>query len=97
MLAKLGKSPEFRNRFANLAAMGLVRAGIPEKELHEALVRALEDERNTECHEIEPFLFDQLCRLPASYAERIRKAMPKFVGSSVEQLGYILKTMESSI
>ncbi|MDU7475652.1 MAG: HEAT repeat domain-containing protein [Paenibacillus macerans] len=97
LLAKLGKSPEFRNRFANLAAMGLVRAGIPEKELHEALIRALEDERNTECHEIEPFLFDQLCRLPASYADRIRKAMPKFVGSSVEQLGYILKTMESSI
>ncbi|MCM3698773.1 HEAT repeat domain-containing protein [Paenibacillus macerans] len=94
LLTKLSNSPEFRNRFANLAVMGLVRAGIPENELHEALVRALEDERNTECHEIEPFLFDQLCRLPASYAERIRKAMPKFVNNSVEQLGYILKTME---
>ncbi|MGG6310765.1 HEAT repeat domain-containing protein [Paenibacillus macerans] len=94
LLSKLNKSPEFRNRFANLAVMGLVRAGIPEKELHEALVRALEDERNTECHEIEPFLFDQLCLLPAAYADRIRKALPKFVNIGVEQLGHILKMME---
>ncbi|WP_410768482.1 HEAT repeat domain-containing protein [Fontibacillus sp. BL9] len=94
LLNKLGNSPEFRNRFANLAVMGLVRAGIPERDLHEALISALEDERNTECHEIEPFLFHQLSRLPASYAGRIRAALPKFAADAVVQLGYILKTME---
>ncbi|WP_334074608.1 MULTISPECIES: HEAT repeat domain-containing protein [Paenibacillus] len=95
LLSKLSKSPEFRNRFANLAVMGLVRAGIPEAELHEALMRALEDEWNTECHEIEPFLFHQLSRLPGSYAGRIRTAMPKFDSDAALQLGYILKAMES--
>lgn len=94
LLDKLSKSPEFRNRFANLAVMGLVRAGILEGELHEALIRALEDERNTECREIEPFLFEQLSRLPASYAGRIRAAIPKFASDAILQLGYILKTME---
>ncbi|MEI0736983.1 hypothetical protein VQ056_10375 [Paenibacillus sp. JTLBN-2024] len=79
-----------------MAVMGLVRAGVSGEELHEALVRAVEDERNTECREIEPFLFDQLCRLPASYADRIRAALPKFGSVSGEQLEYVLKTMESS-
>ncbi|MWV42133.1 HEAT repeat domain-containing protein [Paenibacillus sp. HJL G12] len=97
LLGKLRNSPEFRNRFANLAVMGLVRAGVAGNQLHEALVRALEDERNTECHEIEPFLFEQLCCLPASYAERIRAVLPKFKSSAEEQLEYILKNMESSI
>jgi hypothetical protein len=96
LLDKLKRSPEFRNRFANLAVMGLVRAGVSGEELHEALVRAVEDERNTDCREIEPFLFDQLCRLPASYADRIRAALPKFGSVSAEQLEYVLKTMESS-
>ncbi|MCJ8014254.1 HEAT repeat domain-containing protein [Paenibacillus sp. KQZ6P-2] len=97
LLDKLKNSPEFRNRFANLAVMGLVRAGVAGDQLHEALVRALEDERNTECHEIEPFLFDQLCRLPASYEERIRAAMPRFKSDGEQQLEYILKNMQSSI
>ncbi|WP_136606038.1 HEAT repeat domain-containing protein [Paenibacillus dokdonensis] len=97
LLGKLKNSPEFRNRFANLAVIGLVRAGIPEAQLHEALVRAMEDERNTECHEIEPYLFNQLCRLPAGYAERIRSALPKFKSNAEEQLEFILKNMTSSI
>ena len=97
LLTKLKNSPEFRNRFANLAVMGLVRSGVPEEVLHEALIRAVEDERNTECREIEPFLFEQLCGLPASYAGRLRASLPKFGSHSADQLEYILKNMESSI
>lgn len=92
LLDRLKNSPEFRNRFANLAVIGLVRAGIPEHDLHEALVSAMEDERNTECHEIELFLFGQLCCLPARYAERIRAVLPKFKGRAEEQLTSILNS-----
>ncbi|MNW60244.1 hypothetical protein D3C74_382090 [compost metagenome] len=56
-------------------------------------MRAIEDERNTECTEIEPYLFEQLCRLPAGYAGRISAVVPKFKASAVEQLEYILKNM----
>ncbi|MGN7357184.1 HEAT repeat domain-containing protein [Paenibacillus sp. SAF-054] len=94
LLRKLRNSPEFRNRFANLAVMGLVRADLEETRLHEALMQAMEDERNTECREIEPFLFEQLCRLPVSYAERIKAALPKFTSHAEQQLEYILKTMK---
>ncbi|MDR0271124.1 HEAT repeat domain-containing protein [Paenibacillus sp.] len=95
LLGKLQNSPEFRNRFANLAVMGLVRAGIPQDQLHEALVQAMEDDRNTECHEIEPYLFEQLCTLPVAYAERIKTVLPKFSSQAEEQLEYILKNMQS--
>ncbi len=91
LLSRLKNSPEFRNRFANMAVIGLVRAGIPEHDLHEALIHAMEDERNVDCHEIEPFLFEQLCRLPLTYAERIRAVLPKFKGRAEDQLTYMLK------
>ncbi|MNP02332.1 hypothetical protein D3C76_941820 [compost metagenome] len=93
LLGKLQTSPEFRNRFANLTVMGLVRAGVKEEVLHEAIVRAMEDERNTECSEIEPYLFEQLCRLPVSYAEPISAVLPKFKANAEEQIEYILKNM----
>ncbi|AWB44635.1 HEAT repeat domain-containing protein [Paenibacillus sp. CAA11] len=97
LLKKLRHSPEFRNRFANIAVIGLVRAGVSEEVLHEALIQAVEDERNTECREIEPFLFEQLNRLPAVYADRLRACLHKFTFTSSEQLEFILKNMESSI
>ncbi|BFH62018.1 HEAT repeat domain-containing protein [Paenibacillus azoreducens] len=95
LFLKLRNSPEFRNRFANLAVMGLVRAEVAPQQLHEALVQALEDERNTDCREIEPFLFEQLCGLPAAYEARVRAALPKFSSKAEEQLEYILKNMSS--
>lgn len=92
LLDRLKNSPEFRNRFANLAVIGLVRAGLTEQDLHEALMSAMEDDRNTECQEIELFLFEQLCGLPVRYAERIRAVLPKFKGRAEEQLTYILNS-----
>ncbi|MNO01529.1 hypothetical protein D3C81_2216860 [compost metagenome] len=53
----------------------------------------MEDERNTECSEIEPYLFEQLCRLPVSYAEPISAVLPKFKANAEEQIEYILKNM----
>lgn len=93
LLAKLKKSPEFRNRFANLFIMGLVRVGIQEDTLHEALMIALEDERNTECYEIEPFVFQQLIQLPSSYYERVQAVLPKYTAFAEEQLHYVMRNM----
>lgn len=95
LLSKLKNSPEFRNRFANLLIMGLVRSGMKDNDLHEALITALEDERNKDCYEIEPFIFQQLCRLPSSYYERVQAILPNFNANAEDQLQYILRNMKS--
>lgn len=94
LLMKLKKSPEFRNRFANILIMGLVRAGIQDDLLHEALITALEDERNKQCYEFEPFVFKQLCQLPPSYYDRVQAVLPKYLGTAEDQLLYVLRKMK---
>lgn len=93
LLAKLKKSPEFRNRFANLFIMGLVRVGIQEDALHEALMAALEDDRNKECYEFEPFVFQQLCQMSSSYYDRVQAVLPKYMAIAEEQLHYVMRKM----
>lgn len=97
LLAKLKNSPEFRNRFANLIIMGLVRSGMKDENLYEALVTALEDERNKDCYEIEPFTFQQLCRLPSSYYDRIQAILPNFKANAEDQLQYVLRNMKGLV
>ncbi|WP_411551666.1 HEAT repeat domain-containing protein [Paenibacillus lautus] len=94
LLAKLQNSPEFRNRFANLIIMGLVRTGIKDEELFEAVVAALEDKRNQDCYMIEPFTFSQLCRLPADYHDRVHAVLGNYKDNAEDQLRYILRKMK---
>lgn len=94
LLAKLQNSPEFRNRFANLIIMGLVRTGIKDEELFEAVVAALEDKRNQDCYMIEPFIFSQLCRLPAGYYDRVHAVLGNYKDNAEDQLRYILRKMK---
>ncbi|WP_054958477.1 HEAT repeat domain-containing protein [Paenibacillus dakarensis] len=94
LLGKLKDSPEFRNRFANLIVMGLVRTGIRDEKLFDALAAALEDERNKDCYMIEPFVFNQLCRMPAIYEERIRAVLVNYEDTAEDQLRFILKQMK---
>ncbi|MCT1398958.1 HEAT repeat domain-containing protein [Paenibacillus sp. p3-SID867] len=93
LLAKLKNSPEFRNRFANLIIMGLVRSGMKDEALFEAIVVALEDKRNQDCYMIEPFIFKQLCRLPAMYYDRVLAVQGNFRDNAEDQLRYILRMM----
>lgn len=94
LLAKLKNSPEFRNRFANLIIMGLVRSGMKDEALFEAIVVALEDKRNQDCYMIEPFIFKQLCRLPAMYYDRVLAVQGNFRDNAEDQLRYILRMMK---
>ena len=94
LLAKLKNSPEFRNRFANLIIMGLVRSGIKDEALFEAMVATLEDKRNQDCYMIEPFVFQQLCRLPAGYHDRIHAVLGSYQDNAEDQLRYILRKMK---
>jgi len=91
---KLTDNPEFRHRFANILLMGLKRTGISEQHQQEALLAALEDGRNTECRLIEPYTFEQLCLLPASFVNRITAVLPRFSEAAEEQLGYIIRLMQ---
>lgn len=92
--AKLKNSPEFRNRFANLIIMGLVRSGMKDEALFEAIVAALEDKRNHDCYMIEPFIFKQLCRLPAGYYDRVHAVLGNYRDNAEDQLRYILRMMK---
>lgn len=94
LLAKLKNSPEFRNRFANLIIMGLVRSGMKDEALFEAIVVALEDKRNQDCYMIEPFIFKQLCRLPAMYYDRVLAVQGNFRDNAEDQLRYIFRMMK---
>ncbi|RAR41138.1 HEAT repeat domain-containing protein [Paenibacillus sp. MDMC362] len=94
LLAKLKNSPEFRNRFANLIMMGLVRSRMKDEALFEAIVVALEDKRNQDCYMIEPFIFEQLCRLPAMYYDRVLAVQGNFRDNAEDQLRYILRMMK---
>lgn len=94
LLTKLKNSPEFRNRFANLIMMGLVRSGMKDEALFEAIVVALEDKRNQDCYMIEPFIFKQLCRLPATYYDRVLAVQGNFRDNAEDQLRYILRMMK---
>lgn len=94
LLTKLKNSPEFRNRFANLIIMGLVRSGVKDEMLFEAMVTALEDKRNHDCYMIEPFVFQQLCRLPAAYHDRIHAVLGSYQDNAEDQLRYILRKMK---
>ncbi|MEK4237734.1 MULTISPECIES: HEAT repeat domain-containing protein [unclassified Paenibacillus] len=94
LLRKLTDNPEFRHRFSNILLMGLARTGINKQRLQEALLVALEDDRNTECRLIEPYTFEQLCQLPASFASRIITVLPRFSEVAEEQLEYVIRLMQ---
>ncbi|KAA1180646.1 HEAT repeat domain-containing protein [Paenibacillus sp. B2(2019)] len=94
LLRKLTDNPEFRHRFSNILLMGLARTGIGKQRLQEALLVALEDDRNTECRLIEPYTFEQLCQLPASFASRIITVLPRFSEVAEEQLEYVIRLMQ---
>ncbi|MGE7613418.1 HEAT repeat domain-containing protein [Paenibacillus sp. NPDC101420] len=94
LLRKLTDNPEFRHRFSNILLMGLARTGINKQHLQEALLVALEDDRNTECRLIEPYTFEQLCQLPASFASRIITVLPRFSEVAEEQLEYVIRLMQ---
>lgn len=94
LLRKLTDNPEFRHRFANILLMGLERSGISKQRLQEALLVALEDDRNTECRLIEPYTFEQLCQLPASFASRIITVLPRFSEAAEDQLEYVIRLMQ---
>lgn len=94
LLRKLTDNPEFRHRFSNILLMGLARTGISKQRLQEALLVALEDDRNTECRLIEPYTFEQLCQLPASFASRIITVLPRFSEVAEEQLEYVIRLMQ---
>lgn len=94
LLRKLTDNPEFRHRFSNIILMGLARTGINKQSLQEALLVALEDDRNTECRLIEPYTFEQLCQLPASFASRIITVLPRFSEAAEEQLEYVIRLMQ---
>ncbi|WP_340003576.1 HEAT repeat domain-containing protein [Paenibacillus sp. FSL K6-0276] len=94
LLRKLTDNPEFRHRQANILLMGLERIGISKQHLQEALLTALEDERNTECRLIEPYTFEQLCLLPTNSVNRITTVLPRFSDVAEEQLGYVIRLMQ---
>lgn len=94
LLRKLTDNPEFRHRFANILLMGLARTGISKQRLQEALLVALEDDRNTECRLIEPYTFEQLCQLPTSSASRMITVLPRFSEAAEEQLEYVIRLMQ---
>lgn len=94
LLRKLTDNPEFRHRFSNILLMGLARTGISKQRLQEALLVALEDDRNTECRLIEPYTFEHLCQLPASCASRIITVLPRFSEVAEEQLEYVIRLMQ---
>ncbi|GGF84478.1 hypothetical protein GCM10010912_32090 [Paenibacillus albidus] len=91
LLDKLQDNPEFRNKFATLLLMGLERAEAAPEVRHEALMTALEDKRNTRCYNFDLYVFEQLCKLPSYYKERLEAVRSFYNHDAGEQLDYVLK------
>ncbi|TMV52341.1 HEAT repeat domain-containing protein [Paenibacillus mesophilus] len=97
LLGKLENNPEFRNPFAGMLLCGLERAGAREDVRQEALMKALEDKRNSNCYYFEGHVLEQLYRLPAQYRERLEAVLSKFNYTAGQQLRYVLETMQAAV
>lgn len=75
---------------------GLERAGVPEPERLELLMEALENNKNNSAYTFDYYLFQQIERLPSTYADRLEAIVPKYRYECRQQLQYVLDCLRSA-
>lgn len=90
---KLKEQPDLQKNDAADLLRGLERLGSPEDLRQEMLLLVLEHKPNARTYMLEPFLFQEMLKLPSDYSERLLVLTRFYRYESLKQIEYVLKEM----
>ncbi|MBY9082230.1 HEAT repeat domain-containing protein [Paenibacillus sp. HN-1] len=90
---KLKEKPDLQKNDAADLIRGLERLGSPDSLRHEMLLHVLEYKPNSRTYMLEPYLVQQMLKLPREYSERLLALTGMYRYESARQIENVLKEM----